>query len=207
MINEIAMVLMFAMLFVLVLSAVIVGSRMGKAPTRPAPEKEEEPPKEPPKTQEFLPEESPRMEEGQPPSSVDVYEEEQRLYMPEPEFFEPEQTVEITEPWLEAPETEAELSEPTVEFTEPEIEPVPETYKIEAEASVPEAISPEPLYLETPRAEEPVVAEPREDTYREPDYFRDEDVIPVQGVTTCPHCGEKVPSTLYCINCGKSLNE
>jgi hypothetical protein len=222
MINEIAMVLMFAVLFILVLSAVIVGSRMGKATTRPAPEKKEEPPKEPPKTQEPLPEESLPTEVEQPPESLGIFEEEPRLYMPEPEFFEPEQTVEIPEP-EEVEETvefyepvvelfEPEAAEESVEFFEPvvelpETEYVPITEEPEREASMPEVVSPEPVLFEEPQAEEPVETQPFEDTYREPAYFRDEDVIPVQGVTTCPHCGEKVPSTLYCINCGKSLNE
>ena len=25
------------------------------------------------------------------------------------------------------------------------------------------------------------------------------------GVETCPHCGSRVPNTIYCIYCGKSL--
>ena len=223
MINEIAMVLMFAALFILMVSAVIVGSRMGKTKTRPAPETEEAPPKEPPKKQEPVPE-SLSTEVKQHPESLGIFEEEPRLYMPEPEFFAREQTVEIPEPEEveetvefyepmvellepEAAEEPVELFEPVVELPEPEIEYVPITEEPEREASMPEVISPEPVLLEQPQAEEPVDAEPFEDTYREPAYFRDEDVIPVQGVTTCPHCGEKVPATLYCINCGKSLNE
>lgn len=205
MINEIAMALMFAALFILVVSAVIVGSRVKKAPTSPAPETVEEQPKEPPKKQEPLAEERPPVEVGHVPVSTDVFEDEEpHLYTPEPEFFMPEQSVEIPEPELEAPETEVEFSEPEVELTEPEIEEsVPEIDEGE-----PEVVLPEPILLETPQAEEPAVDEITfEDTYREPDYFKDEDVSPIQGVTTCPHCGEKVPATLYCINCGKSLNE
>lgn len=203
MINEIAMALMFAALFILVLSAVIVGSRVKKATTSPAPETVEEQPKEPPKKQEPLAEERPPVEVGHVPVSTDVFEgEEPHLYTPEPEFFMPEQSVEIPEPELEAPETEVEFSEPEIEESVPEIdEGEPEVYE-------PEVVLPEPILLETPQAEEPAVDEITfEDTYREPDYFKDEDVSPVQGVTTCPHCGEKVPATLYCINCGKSLNE
>lgn len=210
MINEIAMALMFAALFILVVSAVIVGSRVKKAPTSPAPETVEEQPKEPPKTQDPLAEERPPVEVGQVPVSTDVFEgEEPHLYTPEPEFFMPEQSVEIPEPELEAPETEVEFSEPEVELTEPEIEEsVPEIDEGEPEAYEPEVVLPEPILLETPQAEEPAMDEITfEDTYREPDYFKDDDVSPVQGVTTCPHCGEKVPATLYCINCGKSLNE
>lgn len=205
MINEIAMALMFAALFILVVSAVIVGSRVKKAPTSPAPETVEEQPKEPPKKQEPLAEERPPAEVEYVPVSTDVFEDEEpHLYTPEPEFFMPEQSVEIPEPELEAPETEVEFSEPEVELPEPEIEEsVPEIDEGE-----PEVVLPEPVLLETPQAEEPAVDEITfEDTYREPDYFKDEDVSPVQGVTTCPHCGEKVPATLYCINCGKSLNE
>jgi len=233
MINEIAMVLMFAALFILVVSAVIVGGRMGKARTRPAPETGEAPPKEPPKKQEPVPESLPT-EVEQHPESLGFFEEEPRLYMPEPEFFAREQTVEIPEPeeveetvefyepMVELLEPEAaeetveffepvveetvEFFEPAVELPEPEIEYVPITEEPEREASMPEVVSPEPVLLEQPRAGEPVDAEPFEDTYREPAYFRDEDVSLVQGVTTCPHCGEKVPATLYCINCGKSLN-
>ena len=26
------------------------------------------------------------------------------------------------------------------------------------------------------------------------------------GVEKCPHCGSKVPNTIYCINCGKALD-
>ena len=210
MINEIAMALMFAALFILVVSAVIVGSRVKKAPTRPAPETVEEQPKEPPKKQEPLAEERPPAEVGHVPVSTDVFEgEEPHLYTPEPEFFMPEQSVEIPEPELEAPETEVEFSEPEVELPEPEIEEsVPEIDEGEPEVYEPEVVLSEPILLETPQAEEPAVDEITfEDTYREPDYFKDEDVSPVQGVTTCPHCGEKVPATLYCINCGKSLNE
>ncbi|MCK4318302.1 hypothetical protein KAW53_06015, partial [Candidatus Bathyarchaeota archaeon] len=142
--------------------------------------------------------------------STDVFmDEEPYLYTPEPEFFMPEQSVEIPEPELEAPETEVEFSEPEVELPEPEIEePVPEIDEGKPEVYEPEAVLPEPILLEKPQAEESAVDEITfEDTYREPDYFKDEDVSPVQGVTTCPHCGEKVPATLYCINCGKSLNE
>jgi hypothetical protein len=235
MINEIVMALMFAALFILVVSAVIVGNRMGKAKTRPAPETDEALPKEPPKKREPLPEESPSTELEQHPESMEIFEEEPRLYMPEPEFFaheqtvetlepeEVEKTVEFYEPEVELLEPEAveetvkyfepvveetvEFFEPAVELPEPEIKYVPITEESEREASMPEVVSPEPVLIEQPRAEEPVDAEPFEDTYREPAYFRDEDVIPVQGVTTCPHCGEKVPATLYCINCGKSLNE
>ena len=47
MINEIAMALMLAALFILLLSAVIVGSRAKKATTHPATETVEEPPKDP----------------------------------------------------------------------------------------------------------------------------------------------------------------
>jgi len=235
MINEIVMALMFATLFILVVSAVIVGNRMGKAKTRPAPETDEAPPKEPPMKREPLPEESPSTEVEQHPESLEIFEEEPRLHMPEPEFFaheqtvetpepeEVEETVEFYEPEVELLEPEAveetvkyfepvveetvEFFEPAVELPEPEIEYVPITEESEREASMPEVVSSEPVLLEEPQAEEPVNAEPFEDTYREPAYFRDEDVIPVQGVTTCPHCGEKVPATLYCINCGKSLNE
>ena len=210
MINEIMMALMFAALFILVVSAVIVGSRVKKATTSPAPETVEEQPKEPPKTQEPLVEERPPVEVEQVPVSTDVFmDEEPYLYTPEPEFFMPEQSVEIPEPELEAPETEVEFSEPEVELPEPEIEePVPEIDEGKPEVYEPEAVLPEPILLEKPQAEESAVDEITfEDTYREPDYFKDEDVSPVQGVTTCPHCGEKVPATLYCINCGKSLNE
>jgi hypothetical protein len=210
MINEIMMALMFAALFILVLSAVIVGSRAKKATTRPAHETVEDQPKEPPKTQDPLAEERLPAEVEQVPVSTDVFmDEEPYLYTPEPEFFMPEQSVEIPEPELEAPETEVEFSEPEVELPEPDIEePVPEIDEGKPEVYEPEAVLPEPILLEKPQAEESAVDEITfEDTYREPDYFKDEDVSPVQGVTTCPHCGEKVPATLYCINCGKSLNE
>jgi len=203
MINEIVMAIMFAALFILVVSAVIVGNRLGKGKTRSSPETEEEPPKETIVEQEPQPEESPLTEVEQYSDYMGV--EEPSLDMPEPDFFAPEQPIEMPEP--EAAEETVELYEPVVELPEPEMESAPEIDEVEQEASMPEAVEPEPVLLETQRAEEPVFAEPFEDTYREPDYFRDEDVSPVQGVTTCPHCGEKVPATLYCINCGKSLNE
>lgn len=223
MINEIVMAIMFAALFMLMVSAVIVGGRMGKGKNRSAPETEEEPPQEPPKKQEPVPESLPT-EVEHPPESLGIFEEEPSLYMPEPEFFAREQTVEIPEPEEveetvefyepvvellepEAAEESVEFFETAVELPEPEKEYVPITEEPEREAFMPEVVSPEPVLFEEPRAEEPVDAEPFEDTYREPAYFRDEDVIPIQGVTTCPHCGEKVPATLYCINCGKSLNE
>jgi hypothetical protein len=210
MINELAMALMFAALFILLLSAVIVGSRVKKTNTDLAPETVEEPPKEPPKMQELLAEERPPAGAGQFPVSADVFEEEEPyLIMPEPEFFMPEQPVEVPEPEPEALGMETVFFEPDVVFTEPVIEEsVPEIDEDKPEAHEPEVVSPEPVLLETVHTEEPAMDELTfEDTYREPNYFRDEDVIPIQGVTTCPHCGEKVPSTLYCINCGKSLNE
>lgn len=203
MINEIVMAIMFAALFILVVSAVIVGNRLGKGKTRSSPETEEEPPKETIAEQEPQPEESPLTEVEQYSDYMGV--EEPSLDMPEPDFFAPEQPIEMPEP--EAAEETVELYEPVVMLPEPEMESAPEIDEVEQEASMPEAVAPEPVLLETQRAEEPVFAEPFEDTYREPDYFRDENVSPVQGVTTCPHCGEKVPATLYCINCGKSLNE
>ena len=225
MINEIAMALMFVALFVLVLFAVIVGSRVSKTKTQPAPERMEEPPKAPPKTREPSVEERPPVEVEQAPVSRDVFEdEEQYLQVSEPEFLMPEQSVEIpgleldvSEPEflmpeqsveipgleLEVPEPETEFSEPGVELPEPEIEPM-----LESDEGESEVVLPEPMLPETPKTEEPAVDEITfEEMYREPDYFKDDDVSPVQGVTTCPHCGEKVPATLYCINCGKSLNE
>ncbi|HUV54420.1 MAG TPA: hypothetical protein VMW03_04375 [Candidatus Krumholzibacteriaceae bacterium] len=204
MINEIVMALMFVALFVLVLFAVIVGSRVSKTKTQPTPETVEEPPKAPPKTREPSVEERPPVEVEQAPVSRDVFEdEEQYLQVSEPEFLMPEQSVEIPGLELEVPEPETEFSEPGVELPEPEIE----ESMPESDEGEPEVVLPEPVLLETPQAEEPAVDEAFMETYREPDYFRDDDVSPVQGVTTCPHCGEKVPATLYCINCGKSLNE
>lgn len=35
----------------------------------------------------------------------------------------------------------------------------------------------------------------------------DENIKIDLGVETCPHCGSKVPDTIYCINCGKALNK
>ena len=186
----------------------------------------EEPPKEPPKTQEPLAEERPSVEVELASVSLDVFkDEEQYMQAPEPEFLMPEQSVEIPGLELEAPEPEylipeqsveipgleLEVPEPETEFSEPEVElPEPEIEESmpEIDEEEPEVVLPEPVLIETAQAEEPAVDEMTfEDTYREPDYFRDEDVSPVQGVTTCPHCGEKVPATIYCINCGKSLNE
>lgn len=203
MINEIAMALMFAALFILVVLAVVVGGRMGREKPASAPELDEEPPKETVEEQEPQPEE-------RPPTEVEQYSEymgveEPSLDMPEPDFFSPEQPIEMPEP--EATEETVEFSESVVELPELGVESAPELEEVIQEASMPEAVAPEPALLETQQAEEPMVVETFEDTYREPDYFRDEDVSPVQGVTTCPHCGEKVPATLYCINCGKSLNE
>ena len=207
MINEIAMALMFAVLFVLVLSAVIVGSRVKRTTTNAAPETVEEPPKDIPKTHEPLAEMRPSVEAEQIPVSMYVFEDEEPyLTSPEPEFFMHEQSVEIPEPELEAPVAEVEFFEPKVELPELEIEEsVPEVDEGEPEIYEPKVVS-EPVFLETPQVEEPAVYEAFE-TYREPDYFKDDDVSPVQGVSTCPHCGEKVPATLYCINCGKSMNE
>jgi hypothetical protein len=34
----------------------------------------------------------------------------------------------------------------------------------------------------------------------------DENIKVDLGIETCPHCGSKVPDTIYCINCGKPLN-
>ena len=85
----------------------------------------------------------------------------------------------------ELPEIEEESTEPAPEEIEPNIEEPPE----------PEPVIPEkPVRLPMRRIRKPIIDE------SDPDLKID------LGVETCPHCGSKVPDTIYCIYCGKPLD-
>jgi len=151
------------------------------------------------------------------PIIIDVPEDEPEREIPDiygsPSIEEPDMDVVITpnqtfyDPVIEKPsiEPEPEILEPELE-TEviPEIElPAIETEPTE---QVPEEIASEeePELIETPvetleersrkRIRKPIIDE------------SDPDINIDLGVETCPHCGSKVPNTIYCINCGKALD-
>jgi len=138
-----------------------------------------------------------------------------------PSLEEPDDDVIITpnqtfyDPVIEEPSVEPEpevIEEETPETTEPELPDIPEielpAIEKEPQEQVPEEIEPdteeEPEELIIP--EETLVAQPR-NRIRKP--IRDESDPEINmdlGVETCPHCGSKVPNTIYCINCGKALD-
>ncbi|MBN2336249.1 hypothetical protein JXL21_11870, partial [Candidatus Bathyarchaeota archaeon] len=107
-------------------------------------------------------------------------------------MFEPEPPTPEVEPMMSEPE--APEQEPDTQYSEPEL-------------TLPEKpVYPEPVVNDEPLTDEASLEPPSlGPRLRKPAYLDDEDVNPIQGVTVCPHCKEKVPATIYCINCGKSL--
>lgn len=151
-------------------------------------------------------------------------------YEPEPEhpdiygspsLEEPDDDVIITpnqtfyDPVNEEPSVEPEpepIEEETPETVEPEIQDIQEIelpeIETESQDQVPEEIEPdteeEPEELLLPEE----TLETRSRTrIRKPIIDESDPEINMDlGVETCPHCGSKVPNTIYCINCGKALD-
>ncbi len=103
----------------------------------------------------------------------------------EEEPIEPEHEIEDI-PEIELPPLEPEEPEAVPEEIEPEVEEEPE----------PEPVVPvmREKLKSTRRVRKPIIDE------SDPDLKID------LGVEKCPHCGSKVPATIYCINCGKPLD-
>ena len=142
-----------------------------------------------------------------------------------PDASEPDESVVITpnqtfydpvpEETVEKPEIEDSptLEEETTEPVEPQIEEIPEielpSLEPDEPAAIPEEIEPD-IVEESPP--EPVI-EPKPVKSRGRGRIRkpvidesDPDLKIDLGTNTCPHCGSKVPDTIYCIYCGKALN-
>ena len=112
---------------------------------------------------------------------------------PEPEMPEeipdPEEVVESEPEVVEevpVPEIEEEPSEPELLVHET-IEVAEEPERVEEENEAPEL-------RQLRRERKPIIDE------------SDPDINMDMGVKSCPHCGSEVPDTIYCINCGKSLD-
>ena len=125
------------------------------------------------------------------------------IITPNQTFYDPiieEPSVE-PEPIEEPPETSepepldvTEIEPPVIE-TEPHIQALEETEPDTEEE--PEELTPPEETLETrsrTRIRKPIIDE------------SDPEINVDLGVETCPHCGSKVPNTIYCINCGKALD-
>jgi len=156
---------------------------------------------EEPKTVEFETEEGPMFEISYQESEPVVIETERMILEPE-EDVEPT-PVEEPEVLDEAPEPEEESVVEEIEVIEEE--PLPEIEPVELE----------PIVVETPEtAEEPeaieVVESPeprKRRRLRKPIIDEsDPDINLDMGIKSCPHCSSEVPDTIYCINCGKSLD-
>ncbi|MCK5669787.1 hypothetical protein KAI10_00245 [Candidatus Bathyarchaeota archaeon] len=156
---------------------------------------------EEPKTVEFETGEGPMFEIAYQESEPVVIETERMI-------LEPEEDVEP------APVEEPELLDET---PEPEEAPVVEEIEVIEEEPLPEIepVELEPIVVETPEiAEEPEVVEgveaPKPRTrrrLRKPIIDESDPAINLDmGIKSCPHCGSEVPDTIYCINCGKSLD-
>jgi len=153
------------------------------------------------RTVEFETEEGPLFEIEYQESEPVVIETERMILEPE-EDVEPA-PVEKPEVPDEVPETAEEpvveeievIEEETLSEIEPvELEPiVVETPEISEETEAVEVVeSPEPVKRR--RLRKPIIDE------------SDPDINLDMGVKSCPHCGSEVPDTIYCINCGKSLD-
>jgi len=142
---------------------------------------------EEPKTVEFETEEGPMFE-------ISYQESEQVVIETERMILEPEEDVEPT------PVEEPEVLD---EVPEPEEEQIVEETKVIEEPPIPEV---EPAEPETPEVIE--ASKPRKRRrLRKPIIDEsDPDINLDMGIKSCPHCGSEVPDTIYCINCGKSLD-
>ena len=137
-------------------------------------------------------------------------------------ILEPEEMVE-SEPEIDMELAPVEDPEPEPEVVE-EI-PEPEEEQVLEAVEEPEVVEeiPEPEIVEEPLEPEPIIDEPTE-VADEPEMVEapeqrqlrrerrpiidesDPDINMDMGVKSCPHCGSEVPDTIYCINCGKSLD-
>jgi len=137
---------------------------------------------EEPKTVEFETEKGPMFE-------IEYQESEPVVIETERMILEPEEDVEPAP--VEEPEVLDEVPEPEEDPVVEEIEVIPEVEP--AEPETPEVIeAPEPRKRR--RLRKPIIDE------------SDPDINLDMGIKSCPHCSSEVPDTIYCINCGKSLD-
>ncbi len=146
----------------------------------------------------------PMFEAGYEPSEPVVIEAPEMVVIEEPETieFETEKSPMFEIPYQESEsvviETERMILEPeetTESMPEEVVEPAPvEETEPEEEQVVEEAPLPEVEAIEAPKMRKPIIDE------------SDPSINLDIGVKSCPHCGSEVPDTIYCINCGKSLD-
>ncbi|MFW6109041.1 MAG: zinc ribbon domain-containing protein [archaeon] len=89
-----------------------------------------------------------------------------------------------------------------------ELEPKDETHHEEEpeKTDIPEVEKPLPE-IEDPEEEQGVTKEKPKRRIRKPVIDESDPDLKIDlGVETCPHCGSKVPNTIYCINCGGALD-
>lgn len=154
---------------------------------------------EEPETVEVSAEEGPMFEISYEESMPVVIETESMI-------LEPEETPESTPEEVVDHELVEEL-EPETSDEPPELE----EEQVVEEAPLPEEepSEPEQLIEETPEVVEAIEApKPKKRRkMRKPIIDEsDPDINLDMGVKSCPHCGSEVPDTIYCINCGKSLD-
>ena len=124
-------------------------------------------------------------------------------------IVEPEETI---APNLdESPSLDEEEREPVLP-EEPEMEEIPEIELPQLESEEPKEF-PEEIGAEIEELESdlviPVIPEKPISTRRVRKPVIDEsnpDLKLDLGIEKCPHCGSRVPATIYCINCGKVLD-
>ncbi|MFC1803192.1 hypothetical protein ACFL0D_04400, partial [Thermoproteota archaeon] len=136
--------------------------------------------------------------------------------------FEPIESIMIEQPLeTEVPPVVEERLNDIPDLEEPEIEQI---YELELPPLEPYDSEPEKIESEIePEKLEETYMEPLIDDDEEPEKDIEEPIRPIRlrkpvidesdpalkidlGVETCPHCGSKVPDTIYCILCGKSLD-
>ena len=152
----------------------------------------------------------PMFEASYEPSEPVVIEAPEMVVIEEPETveFETEKSPMFEIPYQESEpvviETERMILEPeetTESMPEEVVEPAPvEETEPDEEQVVEEAPLPEVEAIEAPK--------PRKNRkMRKPIIDESDPSINLDiGVKSCPHCGSEVPDTVYCINCGKSLD-
>jgi hypothetical protein len=127
---------------------------------------------------------------------------------PNQTFYDPvpEEAVVKVKPVIE----KSPALEEAVEPVERRIDDIPE---VELSPQEPDVATPIPEEIEPDVEEEPVpepVVKPRarsRSRTRKPVIDESDPELKIDlGVETCPHCGSKVPNTIYCIYCGKSLD-
>ena len=137
-------------------------------------------------------------------------------------ILKPEEVVE-SEPEVDMELAPVEDPEPKPDVTEET--PEPEEEHVLEPVDEPEVVEeiPEPEIVEEPLEPEPLIEEIKE-VSDEPEIFEvsqprqlrserkpiidesDPDINMDIGIKSCPHCDSEVPDTIYCINCGKSLD-